>query len=73
MTCDYMRTMSQTRTINDYYVTVHLHRYHIDNLSKIGERIEFLLRNQRCPPIFPKHQVSKETFVFGISLKKGID
>jgi len=26
MTCDYMRTMSQTRTINDYYVTVHLHQ-----------------------------------------------
>ena len=44
MTCDYTRTMSQTRTINDYYVIVHLHRYRIDNLSKIGERIEVIVR-----------------------------
>jgi hypothetical protein len=44
MTGDYIRTMSQTRTINDYYVIVHLHRYRIDNLSKIGERIEVIVR-----------------------------
>jgi hypothetical protein len=36
--------MSETRTTNDYYVSVHLHRYHIDNLCKTGERIEVIVR-----------------------------
>jgi hypothetical protein len=36
--------MSKIRTTNDYYVTVHLHRYHTDNLHKTGERIEVIVR-----------------------------
>ena len=36
--------MSKARTINDYYVTVFLHRYHKDNPSKAGERIEIVVR-----------------------------
>jgi hypothetical protein len=36
--------MSKARTINDYYATVFLHRYHKDNPSKTGERIEIMVR-----------------------------
>ena len=36
--------MSKARTINDYYVTVFLHRYNIDNPSNTGDRIEILVR-----------------------------
>jgi len=36
--------MSNARTINDYYATVFLHRYHKDNPSKTGERIEIVVR-----------------------------
>ncbi|HYY29774.1 MAG TPA: hypothetical protein VE860_17665 [Chthoniobacterales bacterium] len=36
--------MGQTRTTNDYYLTVHLHRYRRDNLSKTGEFIEVIVR-----------------------------
>ena len=36
--------MSKVRTINDYYATVFLHRYHQDNPSKTGERIEIVVR-----------------------------
>jgi hypothetical protein len=36
--------MSKARTINDYYATVSLHRYHKDNPSKTGERIEIVVR-----------------------------
>jgi hypothetical protein len=36
--------MSKARTINDYYVTVFLHRYHTDNPSKTGDRIEIIVR-----------------------------
>ena len=36
--------MSKARTINDYYATVFLHRYHKDNLPKLGERIEIVVR-----------------------------
>jgi hypothetical protein len=36
--------MSQARTINDCYVTVFLYRYHTDNPSKTGERIEIIVR-----------------------------
>jgi hypothetical protein len=36
--------MNKARTINDCYVTVFLHRYHIDNPSKAGERIEIIVR-----------------------------
>ena len=36
--------MSKARTTNDYYATVFLHRYHKDNPSKPGERIEIVVR-----------------------------
>ena len=36
--------MSKARTIDDYYATVFLHRYHQDNPSKAGERIEIVVR-----------------------------
>ena len=36
--------MSKARTIDDYYATVFLHRYHKDNRSKTGERIEIVVR-----------------------------
>ena len=36
--------MSKARTINDYYATVFLHRYHKDKPSKPGERIEIVVR-----------------------------
>ena len=36
--------MSKARTINDYYVTVFLHRYDTDNPSKTGDRIEIIVR-----------------------------
>jgi hypothetical protein len=36
--------MSKARTINDYYANVFLHRYHKDNPSKPGERIEMVER-----------------------------
>src|SRR4029077_20390810 len=36
--------MSKTRTINDYYATVFLYRYHKDTPSKTGERIEGVVR-----------------------------
>ena len=36
--------MSKARTIDDYYATVSLHRYHKDNPSKTGERIEIVVR-----------------------------
>jgi hypothetical protein len=36
--------MTKARTIYDYYVTVVLHRYHTDNPSKTGERIEVIVR-----------------------------
>jgi hypothetical protein len=36
--------MSKARTINDCYVTVFLHRYHTDDPSKTGERIEIIVR-----------------------------
>jgi hypothetical protein len=36
--------MSETRTCNDYYVTVHLYRYHTDGPSKTGECIEVIVR-----------------------------
>jgi hypothetical protein len=36
--------MSQTRTTNDYYVIVHLHRYRAGNLDKTGEGIEVIVR-----------------------------
>jgi hypothetical protein len=36
--------MSKARTINDYYATVFLHRYHKDKPSRPGERIEILVR-----------------------------
>ena len=36
--------MSKARTINDYYATVFLHRYHTDKPSKTGERIEIVVR-----------------------------
>lgn len=36
--------MSATRTTNDYYVTVYLHRYRADNPCKTGERIEVVVR-----------------------------
>lgn len=36
--------MSKARTKNDYYATVFLHRYHKDNPSKPGERIEIVVR-----------------------------
>jgi hypothetical protein len=36
--------MSKARTINDYYVAVFLYRYHTDNPSKTGERIEIIVR-----------------------------
>ena len=36
--------MSKARTINDYYVAIFLHRYHIDKPSKAGDRIEILVR-----------------------------
>ncbi|MBV9298113.1 MAG: hypothetical protein JO066_03990 [Verrucomicrobia bacterium] len=36
--------MSQARTTNDYYVTVFLHRYNIDNPSNTGDHIEILVR-----------------------------
>ena len=36
--------MSKARTINDYYATVFLHRYHMDKPSKPGERIEIVVR-----------------------------
>jgi hypothetical protein len=36
--------MSKARTINDYYATVFLHRYHKDYPSKAGERIEIIVR-----------------------------
>ena len=45
--CDTLRqnrTMTKARTIYDYYVTVYLHRYHADNPSKAGERIEVVVR-----------------------------
>jgi hypothetical protein len=35
--------MSKIRTTSDYYVTVHLHRYHADNLDKTGERIAVIV------------------------------
>jgi hypothetical protein len=38
------RTMNKARTINDYYVTVFLHRYRTDNPSKTGERIDIIVR-----------------------------
>ena len=36
--------MSKARTINDFYAIVSLHRYHKDNPSKTGERIEIVVR-----------------------------
>jgi hypothetical protein len=36
--------MSKARTINDYYATVFLRRYHKDNPSKTGERTEIVVR-----------------------------
>jgi hypothetical protein len=36
--------MSRSRTIDDYYATVFLHRYHKDTPSKTGERIEIVVR-----------------------------
>lgn len=36
--------MSEARTSKDFYFTVHLHRYHTDNLSRTGERIEVIIR-----------------------------
>jgi hypothetical protein len=37
--------MSEIHTTNDYYVTVHLHRYHTDNPSNnTCERIEVIVR-----------------------------
>jgi hypothetical protein len=36
--------MSKARTIDDYYATVILHRYHKDKPSKPGERIEIVVR-----------------------------
>ncbi len=36
--------MSKVRTINDFYATVHLHRYCEDDPSKPGERIEIIVR-----------------------------
>ena len=36
--------MSKARTINDYYATVFLHRYHKDHPSKTGERLEVVVR-----------------------------
>ena len=36
--------MSKARTMNDYYATVHLHRYRGDNPFKPGERIEIVVR-----------------------------
>jgi hypothetical protein len=36
--------MSKARTTDDYYATVSLHRFHQDNPSKTGERIEIIIR-----------------------------